>query len=127
LDAAKIFFPKRAPRHSVNLNAWIQQTGSSAIQECRVIDVSRTGVRLEVENTHNIPDNFLLSFSKSDPGHRASVVWRRGTEVGAEFSSANPPQPACEATDQGGGKRWAVIIGLALIVLFFPASPKDLC
>jgi len=93
LEAAKTFFLKRAPRHSVNLNAWVQQTGALAIQECRVIDVSRTGVRLEVENTHNIPDNFLLSFSKSDPGYRASVIWRRGTEVGAEFSSANPLRP----------------------------------
>jgi hypothetical protein len=91
LETAKTFFLKRAPRHSVNLNAWIRQKGSFGIQQCRVIEVSRTGARLEVEN--DIPDNFLLSFSKSDPGYRASVVWRRGTEVGVEFPSANLPQP----------------------------------
>jgi PilZ domain len=93
LEASKTFFIKRAPRHSVNLNAWIRQTGSFAIQECRVIEVSRTGAKLEIENTQNISDNFLLLFAKSDTGNRATVVWRRGTEVGVEFVSANPPQP----------------------------------
>ena len=58
-----------------------------------MIEVSRTGARLEVENTHNIPDNFLLLFSKSDSGNHATVVWRRGTQVGVEFFGANPPQP----------------------------------
>ena len=58
-----------------------------------MIDVSRNGAKLEVENTHNISDTFLLLFSKSDTGNRATVVWRRGTEVGVEFVSANPPQP----------------------------------
>jgi hypothetical protein len=94
LEVAKNFLFKRAPRHSVNSNAWIRQTGSFATQECRVIDVSRTGARLEVENTENIPDNILLLFSRSDSGNHATVVWRRGTQVGVEFSSANPPQPA---------------------------------
>jgi hypothetical protein len=93
LETAKTFFVKRAPRHSVNLDAWIRQTGSFALQECRVIEVSRTGVRLEVENTNNIPDNFLLLFGRGDPGCRATVAWRRGTEIGAEFSNTNPPQP----------------------------------
>jgi hypothetical protein len=93
LEAAKTFFLKRAPRHSVNLNAWIRQTSSFTLQECRVIEVSRTGARLEVENTDNITDNFLLLFSKSDSGNHATVVWRRGSQVGVEFSGANAPQP----------------------------------
>jgi PilZ domain len=93
LEVAKNFLFKRAPRHSVNSSAWIRQTASFAAQECRVIDVSRTGARLEVENTVNIPDNILLLFSRSDSGNAATVVWRRGTQVGVEFSSANPPRP----------------------------------
>jgi hypothetical protein len=80
-------FLKRAPRHPVNITAWIRQTGSFATQPCRVIEISRTGVRLEVAKPYNVPGDFLLLFSKGGPGHHASVVWRRGTQVGAEFSS----------------------------------------
>ena len=59
-----------------------------------MIEVSRTGARLEVENTQNIPNNVLLAFSRTDSGTHATVVWRRGTQVGVEFSSANPSRPA---------------------------------
>jgi hypothetical protein len=51
-----------------------------------VLDVSRTGVRLEIANGCSIPNNFVLLFSKSDTGHNATVKWRRGTQIGAEFS-----------------------------------------
>ena len=51
-----------------------------------MIDISRTGVRFEVVNADSMPDKFLLLFSKGDHGQHASVAWRRGTQVGAEFS-----------------------------------------
>jgi hypothetical protein len=79
-------FVKRAPRHQVNLAAWIRQTGSFATQQCRVVDISRTGVCLEVVDDHGIPDDFILLFSKGDVGHHVTVRWRRGTQLGAEFS-----------------------------------------
>jgi PilZ domain-containing protein len=79
-------FLKRAPRHSVNMHAWIRREGYFGTRECRVIDISRTGVKLEVENVYSIPDRFLLLFAKGDHGQQASVVWRRGTQVGAEFA-----------------------------------------
>jgi len=81
-------FRKRAPRHPLTKAAWIRQPGSFATQECRVLDVSRTGVRLETASPFSIPENFILLFSKGDIGCRASVKWRRGTQVGAEFSSS---------------------------------------
>jgi hypothetical protein len=93
LEAAKNVFVRRAPQDSVNQNAWIRQKGSFGIQGCWAMEVSRTGARLEVGNTQNIPNKFLLLFSKSDSGKNASVIWRRGTEIGVEFFSANPPQP----------------------------------
>jgi PilZ domain-containing protein len=77
---------KRAPRHSVNMNAWIRRPSSFATQECRVLDVSRGGVRLEAANPFSIPENFILLFSKGDIGCHATVKWRRGTQLGAEFS-----------------------------------------
>jgi hypothetical protein len=89
----KTFFRKREPRQSLNANAWIRQKGSFAVQGCRVIEVSRTGASLEVENTQNVPDNILLLFSRGDSGKQVTVVWRRDTQVGVEFSGANSPQP----------------------------------
>jgi hypothetical protein len=86
LESLKTFL-KRSPRHAVNMDAWIRQAGSFATQPCRVLDVSRTGVRLELKNAHGIPENFILLFSKNDPGYNATVIWRRGTQIGAEFSS----------------------------------------
>ena len=79
---------KRAPGHSLNKDAWIRHPGSFATQQCRVLDVSRSGVRLETANPFTIPENFILLFSKSDVGCHATVKWRRGTQVGAEFSQS---------------------------------------
>jgi len=78
-------FLKRAPRHLVDTDAWIRPIGSFATQECRVLDISRTGVRLRVVDSASVPDKFMLLFSKHDYGHRAVVRRRNGTELGAEF------------------------------------------
>jgi hypothetical protein len=84
LELSEVFF-ERAHRHRVNTKAWIRHEGSFATQHCRVLDVSRTGVRLEVANAYKIPDDFTLLLSKSGVGHHAKIVWRGGTQVGAEF------------------------------------------
>ena len=82
-------FLKRAPRHPVNMDAWVRaKKGAFGKLPCRVLDVSRNGVRLEAADTNSIPDNFILLFSKDDAGHSATVKWRRGTQIGAEFSKA---------------------------------------
>ena len=91
LKLAKTFL-NRALGRAHYINAQIRQAGSFATQQCRVLDISRRDVRLQVVNAGNIPDSFLLSFSKSGPVYHASVRWRRGTEVGAELS-ANSPRP----------------------------------
>jgi hypothetical protein len=91
LELAKTFL-NRAFGRAHNINAQIRQAGSFATQQCRVLDISRRNVRLRVVDASNIPDSFLLSFAKSGPVYHASVTWRRGTEVGAEFS-ANSPRP----------------------------------
>jgi hypothetical protein len=62
---------KREHRHQVNIAGWIQQKGSLATQQCRVVDISRNGARLEVADSYNVPDDFLLLLSKADAGHPA--------------------------------------------------------
>jgi hypothetical protein len=78
-------FLERALRRPGNINALIRQTGSFATQQCRVLDISRRDVRLQVVDADNIPDRFLLLFSNSGPVYHASVTRRRGTQVGAQF------------------------------------------
>ena len=92
LELTKTFL-KRALRGRDNINARIRQAGSFATQQCRVLDISRKNVRLQVVDADNIPDSFFLLFSNSGPVYHASVTCRRGTEVGAEFS-ANSPRPS---------------------------------
>ena len=92
LELTKTFL-KRAIRGRDNINARIRQEGSFATQQCRVLDISRKNVRLQVVDADNIPDSFFLLFSNNGPVYHASVTWRRGTEVGAEFS-ANSPRPS---------------------------------
>ena len=77
----------RALRRRDNVNAWIRQTDSFATQQCRVLEVSKTDVRLEVANADTVPDKFILLFAKDGPKHHASVMWRRGTQVGVQCAS----------------------------------------
>jgi hypothetical protein len=78
---------ERALRRRENMNAWIRQTDSFATQQCRVLEVSKTDVRLEVANPDTVPDKFILLFAKDGPRHHASVMWRRGTQVGVQCAS----------------------------------------
>jgi hypothetical protein len=91
LDLAKNFI-ERALRPRDEISARIRQAGSFATLQCRVLDISRKNVRLKVVDSDNIPDSFLLSFSNGGPVYYASVTYRRGTEVGAQFS-AKAPRP----------------------------------
>ena len=80
---------RAAPRHRYDgNNAWIQLEGS-LVRQCQVLDLSPTGVRLTVTNAHNLSNTFTLILSKNSTGQPARVKWRRGTEVGAEFFTAN--------------------------------------
>ena len=89
LELTKTFL-KRAIRGRDNINARIRQEGSFATQQCRVLDIKTSAFKLWTPTT--FPTAFLL-FSNNGPVYHASVTWRRGTEVGAEFS-ANSPRPS---------------------------------
>jgi hypothetical protein len=83
---------RRAPRRRYNDDAWIRVQGS-LLRRCRVLDLSRTGVRLTITNAEKIPDTFSLILSKYSPGCPAVVKWRRQTEIGAEYSLAAERRP----------------------------------
>lgn len=75
----------RASRRGHNDGAWIRFDGAFGSRQCRLLDVSRTGIRLTATNADEIPEIFVLLLSKNGTGCRVRVKWRRGTQIGAEF------------------------------------------
>jgi hypothetical protein len=77
---------RRVSRRGCNMNAWIRRE-YSGLHECRVLDLSQSGIRLTAMSAHTIPNNFVLLFAKDGIEQPARVKWRRGTQIGAEFST----------------------------------------
>jgi hypothetical protein len=71
-----------APRRKLSSAACIKARGDARPQECRLIDISSTGVRLYCEA--QTPDRFALLVPEQ-PARECRVVWRLGYELGAEF------------------------------------------
>ena len=76
---------RRAPRRGHNVNAWIRQEDRFGLHDCRVLDLSHSGVRLTLVDANRIPQSFVLFLAKNASGQQARVKWRRGTQIGAEF------------------------------------------
>lgn len=71
-----------APRLTLNSPATIRLLGDPRPKDCKVIDLSASGVRIYAETP--IPDVFTLASSSLTP-RNCRVVWRLGHEIGAEF------------------------------------------
>jgi hypothetical protein len=82
---------RKSRRYSVANGARIVWDGGSSPQNCRMLDVSAHGARLELETAATLPDKFMLLLSH-DGGLRRQcrVIWRSENAVGIEF---NPPFP----------------------------------
>ncbi len=87
--AVKEIDTRRTPRRARDLDAWIRAEGSFAAQKCQVLDISQSGARLAVADAYKIPTRFSLLFSKDSIGRQARIKWRRGTQIGAEFLTAD--------------------------------------
>jgi hypothetical protein len=85
LKAKLIDNRRRVLRRACDLSAWIRSEGSIAVQECRVVDLSQTGVRLSVVDANKIANRLILFLTKNGAGRYATVRWRRGTQIGAEI------------------------------------------
>jgi hypothetical protein len=82
---------RKSRRYSVAHGARIVLDGGSSPQNCRMLDVSAHGARLELETAATLPDKFMLLLSHNGGLRRqCCVVWRSENAVGIEF---NPPFP----------------------------------
>jgi hypothetical protein len=49
---------------------WIRLDGGFGIRECKIVDVSTTGVRICIPFAGKFPETFTILFSKHAQGHR---------------------------------------------------------
>ena len=79
---------------NVKGNGWLvkDNTGTHSIdngfsvRSCVVIDMSSSGVRLVLDDARAVAAQFnLLLRRDAIPGRRCRVMWRNGSEIGAEF------------------------------------------
>ena len=76
---------RQSPRRNLNATGWIRLDGGFATRECKIVDISTTGVRLVIPFAGRIPETFTLLFSKHAQGHRVRMIWRRVNQIGAKF------------------------------------------
>ena len=77
---------RKTPRQAVGSKAWIRLDGGFSVRACRLVDLSRTGIRIVVDAPRDVAGRFSLLMSRgAAPGRRCQVKWRNGSEIGAEF------------------------------------------
>jgi PilZ domain len=77
---------RREARRRYYRPAKIKLAAGARACDCTVVDISESGVRLNVEGL-DVPDEFVLLIS-NEPKVRETaykVVWRFGNELGAKF------------------------------------------
>jgi hypothetical protein len=81
---------RKFPRRTFSHNARIVGNDGTWGHNCQIIDVSATGARLATEEALNLPNDFLLTLTKSGSAVRkCHRVWSRGKQIGIEFDAVH--------------------------------------
>lgn len=76
----------REPRRAAKQDAWISIPGSFATRQCTLIDISKRGAKLRVDDAAFLQSPFNLKLSRDERGGRSCrIVWRKGLLCGVEF------------------------------------------
>ena len=79
---------RAAKRRKVLHGAKMARADGVALGSCRILDLSATGARLQVEEPKKLPEHFLLVLSHTGNLYRqCAVVWRSDNSVGVEFAA----------------------------------------
>ena len=77
---------RKRKRRFISHGARIVLADGAILENCRIIDISGTGARLEIKAVDAVPDQFILLLSYDGRLRRqCSVVWRSETAIGVEF------------------------------------------
>jgi hypothetical protein len=77
---------RKGKRRSLGSQGWVRMDRSFAVLPCKILETSDTGVRISLDRSEGLTDEFtLLATRSATSGRRAKVKWRRGLQVGAQF------------------------------------------
>lgn len=77
---------RRVARVRSMLGAQIVFNNRSNTIDCNVRNISATGAKLLVGEALSLPQIFELNVPAKGLSYRATIVWRRGDEIGVEFA-----------------------------------------
>ncbi len=72
-----------AARYKAAVEVWADPGGTANAVACKILDISKTGAKISVEEPARLPDDFILH--SAGVKYLAHVVWRRQKQVGIEF------------------------------------------
>jgi PilZ domain len=82
---ASFFNRRRFFRRTVNEPAWVEKV-PSILERCTLTDLSKSGARLTISDTYDLPESLTLHLTLgSKVGRLCQVIWRRDDEIGVEF------------------------------------------
>lgn len=103
---------RKERRRSVQIPARASAPDQINFLDCKIVDASQSGCRLQGENIGRLPDDILLLIKGLDLPVKAFIVWRRGDQAGVrllwQFSkSADVPAAPVDrrSTDFGTRQR----------------------
>lgn len=77
---------RREDREEIGRPAWLKL--EAGFVDCHLIDLSRSGAKLAVDDPAQLPDRFTLWLSRyGHPRYPCQVVWRTADSVGVRFAS----------------------------------------
>ena len=77
---------RKAIRRTIGYGAKIFASDGSWHRDCRVLDVSASGAKIEVDQPKDLPDEFVLALSMHGNAMRqCHVVWAKARQLGVKF------------------------------------------
>ena len=89
---------RKSPRRAVRYPARIGADDGSEPRSCTLIDISQTGAKLQTEETHQLPGEFVLLLGGAT--RKCRIVWRSDQHIGVQFVAGvghTVPSPAAPA------------------------------
>ena len=90
---------ERAPRNETNWIATIRTYEGVEIS-CTVKDISKTGARIGLPSSCQLPGKFMLKVIGKDFVCRVSLAWRKGNFVGVHIDQFAKVAPKVERADE---------------------------
>jgi hypothetical protein len=97
------------PRQKSFLRGCIYFNNRRSVLDCLIRDLTEEGARIIFSHTVNVPDIVELYIPQREQTLRAHVKWRRGDDIGLDFTNRAAAVPAAPAAPQDAelGKRVA--------------------